>query len=556
MPTFRWTDDEEVKDVAAFLAQSALDPAEFPEYKLAAFKPGDAKKGEDLFKKTGCLVCHSIGTGAEKIGADYAANLSNLGEKNTPEYVARWVHHPRERLVAYDPSLEPGKRDVTGKKPTDADAHKYVWANHTIMPNFRLSESEVRDITTYLVSQKRPGVQYEEPTWLEDKSRFERGKKLVLYQGCAGCHEIRGLEDEKGIGTGLTAEGSKPRDQLDFGHHTIAAERGVEPLKDGKGLLEDAATLFKEDKPWYRPRGFILRKIAKPDLYDDSKYLPDRFTRLRMPQFKFTAQEILDVTTFVLGSVEPTIPKSSRYSPDAAGQAIREGWWVVKKYNCQGCHQIDATDEPALWKVPYFAEQIRANKRDQFLPPSLVGAGFRLRPEFLAKFLRDPSLGGDRAKPKSVREHLPVRMPTFDFSEDEIRKLVLFFEAKAKQPPVYQPPQLKPLTAAEMKAAKAMYDTKGSCVQCHVVDGVAVTEETKGPNFSYAKERLRAEWALRWVRRPDRMQPNTQMTKNFGDEPGPDGKWRFTPDLPELKGLSADHSELMMRYILLGHAGK
>jgi mono/diheme cytochrome c family protein len=560
MPTLRWTDDEEVKDAAAFIWQSAIDPAAVPEYKLPAFKSGDAKKGEELFKdKTvGCVVCHSIGTGANRVGADYAANLSNLGEKDTPEYVARWITHPRERLIAYDRTQEPGKRDVAGHKPTDADAEKFVWTNHTIMPNFRLSESDVRDITTYLVSQKRSGVKYEEPTWLDDKSRFERGKKLVMFQGCASCHEIAGLEDEKGIGTELTQEGSKPIERLDFGHHTIAAERGIEPLKGdaGKVLLEDAAKLFEKDEEWYRPRGFFLHKIAKPDFFDESKYLPDRFTRLRMPQFKFSAQQITDVTTFILGSVDCKIPETSRYHPDEAGQAIREGWWIVKKYNCQGCHQINPTDEPALWNLPFAKQAIKDNKRDQFLPPSLVGVGFRLRPEFLAKFLRDPSLGGGRKEPRSVRAHLPERMPTFDFSEDEIAKLVLFFEALSKQPAVYQPTPIAELTPAERTAAKAMYDTKGSCVQCHVVNGVPVNEETKGPNLSYAPERLRHEWATRWVRLPTAMQPNTQMTKNFGDEPGKDGKWHFSPDLPELKGISSDHAELMVRYVLLGLAGK
>src|SRR6185503_11813810 len=167
----------------------------------------------------------------------------------------------------------------------------------------------------------------------------------------------------------------------------------------------------------------------------------------------------------ILGSMDSKIPETSRYRPDEAGQAIRDGWWVVKKYNCQGCHQINPTDEPSLWKVPLAAEAIRLNKRDQSLPPSLVGVGFRLRPEFIAKFLRDPSLGGDRDRPKSVRAHLPERMPTFDFSEEEIQKLVLFFEAMAKQPSVYQPTEIKPLTGAELRAAKAMYDTKGSCVQ-------------------------------------------------------------------------------------------
>jgi mono/diheme cytochrome c family protein len=561
MPTFRWwgDPDEEVKDVAAFIWQSALDPAKFHEMQLPKPKSGDAKRGQELFEKTGCLACHSIGTGEAQIGNDYAANLSNLAEKDTPEYVARWITHPRERLVAYDPSKAPGERDVAGAKPPEGERidgdPNLVWAQHAIMPNFRLSEQEVADITAYLMSQKRADVKYEEPTWLADKGRFERGKKLVLYQGCAGCHEISGLEDEKGIGTELTTEGNKPVDRLDFGHHTIEAERGEEPLKDGAGLLEDAASLFKDDASWYRQRGFVMHKIAKPDVYDDSKYLPDRFNRLRMPQFKFTAQEITDVTTMILGSVESKIPESFRYRPGERGKAIQEGWWIVKKYNCQGCHQVEPTDVPSLWKVPFFAEKCDPKSRDQFLPPSLVGVGFRLRPEWMAKFLRDPSLGGGRERPKATRAHLPVRMPTFDFSDDEIRKLVLFFEAMADQPSVYQPEVLKPLTDPEQKAAAAIWKS-ANCIQCHVVDGSEVTSETKAPNLSYAPQRLRPEWMRRWISNPPAMNPNTAMTKSFGEGPGADGKWHFMTPLPELQGVDADNVDLMVRYVSEGKAAK
>jgi mono/diheme cytochrome c family protein len=555
MPTFRWwgDPDEETKDVAAFLWQSALDPSEFNEYKLPPAKKGDAKHGQELFEQKGCLTCHSMGSGDAMIGNDYAANLSNLGEKDTPEYVARWIHHPRRRLVAYDPAT---KKDVPGAKtPEEGGDPNLVWTQNAIMPNFRLSETEVADITAYLMSQKRADVKYEEPTWLDDKDRATRGRKLVLFQGCAGCHEIKGLEDEKGIGTELSKEGSKPLEQIDFGHLTIAAERGEEPLKDGAGLMEDAGSLFKTDAPWYKLRGFFLHKIAKPDIYDTSKYLPDRFNRLRMPQFKFTSQEVLDVTTLVLGSVDTKIPETFRYRPGERGKAIQEGWWIVKKYNCQGCHQVEPSDVPSLWKTPFYADKIDPKTRDAFLPPSLVGVGFRLRPEWIAKFLRDPSLGGGRQRPEAVRAHLKVRMPTFDFSDDEIQKLVLFFEAMADQPALYQPPVLKPLTDAEKKAAAAIWKS-ANCMQCHVIDGQTITTETKAPNLSYAAARLRPEWMRRWISNPPAMNPNTAMTQFFGEKPAADGKWHFMTALPELSGITEDNVDLMVRYVAEGLAGK
>jgi cytochrome c2/cytochrome c1 len=564
MPTFRWANDQELRDVAYYLWFQSLDPAEFAAYKLPAFTPGDAAKGKDLFIQRGCVACHSIGIGADRVGNDYAANLSNLGEKDTPEYVRRWVEHPRLRLVPVEPKTG---ADVNDVKATPESRPDLVWTNPTIMPNFRLSDADARDITTYLVSQRRPDVKYPDPTWLAretDKAKHDArmgsGERLVLYQGCAGCHEIKGLEREKGIGTELTEEGSKPIERLDFGHLTIPAERGVEPLKGGEGLLDDAADLFKEDREWYRPRGFFLHKVAKPDVFDESKYLPDRFTRLRMPQFRFGKQDILDVVTFVLGSVKTSIPQGFRYAPDETGQAIRDGWWIVKKYNCQGCHQIVPGDRPSLWNVPYFGEQVAANKRDQFVPPTLVGVGFRVRPDYLAEFLRDPSLGGDRKEPTALRRHLSVRMPTFDFSDDEIAKLVRFFQALSGQPFVDQPAKLRRLDDKERRAANAMFKS-ANCQQCHVVEGQAITSETKAPNLSLAPKRLRPDWMRRWIPNPPAMIPDTAMTSFFGDKPGttatkpepsPEGKWYFKTPLPELAGVPEDHVELLVRWLTEG----
>jgi cytochrome c551/c552 len=554
MPSFRWWDnpDEEVKDVAAFLWQSALAPSDYPADALPPFQAGDGANGEKLFKSKGCLGCHSIGTGESRIGNEYAANLSNLGEKDRPEYVQRWVTHARQRLVAYDPRRPAGERDVKDANPDDPDL---VWAQHTIMPNFRLTETEARDITTYLTSQRREGVKYEAAPWLEDKKRADNGRKLVLYQGCAGCHEIKGLEDEKGIGTELTAEGSKPIERLDFGHHTQSAERGVEPLKSAK-LLQDAGKLFEEDEHWYRPRGFFLHKLAKPDVFEESKYVPNRLERLRMPQFDFSSREILDVATLLLGSVDCRLPASMRYTPEEPGKAIQDGWWIVKKYNCQACHQVTPTDTPSIWSVPGMKENVGDSKlRDAHLPPTLVGVGARLTPEFLAKFLRDPSLGGGREASASTRKHIALRMPTFDFSDDEIGKLVRFFQAMSHQPAVYQPAKLEELTDKELRAASAIYKANGSCSQCHVVDGQAPTTETKAPNFSYAPGRLRAEWMRRWIAAPTAMQPMSSMAPLFVKDEKT-GLWRFNTKLPELDGVDVDHIDLMVRYLLLGHAGK
>ena len=62
------------------------------------------------------------------------------------------------------------------------------------------------------------------------------------------------------------------------------------------------------------------------------------------------------------------------------------------------------------------------------LPPVLTSEGARVNPEWLKRFLANPSLSTTDTNRDGVRSYLQVRMPTFSFSDDEIRSLVLFFE--------------------------------------------------------------------------------------------------------------------------------
>ena len=63
------------------------------------------------------------------------------------------------------------------------------------------------------------------------------------------------------------------------------------------------------------------------------------------------------------------------------------------------------------------------------LPPKLLTEGARVDPEWLRKFLSNPALSTTDTNRNGVRPYLKVRMPTFSFSDNELRKLVRFFQA-------------------------------------------------------------------------------------------------------------------------------
>ena len=133
--------------------------------------------------------------------------------------------------------------------------------------------------------------------YLDDPNLKNRGLALVRNYGCAGCHEIAGLEEEQRIGTELTKEGSKPIERLDF------------------ALLGHDAE--KED--WYTHKGFFEHKLKDPAVYDQGKEKAKQ-DRLKMPNFNLSKPEIDAVTTFLEGSVDASVPSRYFYAPPISGR--------------------------------------------------------------------------------------------------------------------------------------------------------------------------------------------------------------------------------------------
>src|SRR5437870_8290154 len=387
MPTFwRFTVDEDgdddLKAVAAYLWQNSFDG------KVPAQAQGDKTHGKDLFESRGCLACHSIGESDSKLGGTFAANLTKVAEKDNYDYIVRWIYNPRERWAPYCPKE---KRDLT---PDDYAKHGLPFVfdtelhskcpndgaelqvqNMTVMPNLRLSEPDARDIATYLFSLSSP-PSYGDASFMDDPKLVEQGKAEIKQYGCAGCHEIKGFEEEQRIGKELTMEGATPLERLDFALLTQAAEYGREVLKDANGKTINLHP-NEPEKEWYNHRGFFEHKLSDPSIYDrgKSQYLEPK-DRLRMPKPYLTDVWRNGLATLLLGSMGSegaNVPASLFYNPpDDRRQDIQNGWWVIKKYNCMGCHILQPgqqvqvynnTGDPTvatgavLTKLPFYASQ-------------------------------------------------------------------------------------------------------------------------------------------------------------------------------------------------------
>jgi cytochrome c551/c552 len=629
MPTFwRFGNDkmrdadgeEQIKAISAYLWQESFDG------RVPQQQRGDAAHGKELFESRGCLACHSIGEGDNAVGGSFAANLQRVGDKASFDYIVRWIYNPRERWAPYCPKE---KRDLTREDfekkglPFVFDRDHTVCPNDgaelqiqnmTVMPNFRLSPTDARDIASYLFSLSGQ-ASYPDASFMDDASLKEKGKTLIKQYGCAGCHEIKGFEEEQRIGKDLTAEGATPIERLDFALLTKDAEDGRDPLNlhpEKKG----------EDKEWYTRKGFFEHKITEPSIYDQGKE-KDPKDRLRMPR-PFMKEEWRNaLTTFLLGSVGPegaNIPSALFYNPNDRGRDIQEGWWVVKKYNCMGCHNIQVGQRSVLMDLPMYQS---ADMKDM-LPPRLTSEGARVDPEWLLRFLRDPSLSDQKGAPEAgrsdkivgqppsqpqpsasppagnrqqantsggqgggasqggssgqsvaannqgsasqaaanfkpqpgldrngVRPYLKARMPTFNFSPNEVRALVRFFMAVSAQQEPYIKQNLEPLTESEKVVARQLFVSGTPCLKCHITGDAAHDKSAIAPNFLLASERLKPNWTYRWLLDPAQISPGTAMPSGLFKRDGE--RWVANVEKPPevVNQYHGDHADLLVRYMFL-----
>jgi cytochrome c2 len=539
MPQFRLEPDQ-VKAIAAFVWQSATRGPGLPKQ-----APGNPAHGKELFETRGCLACHSIGEGANLVGGDFAANLSRVGEKDNYDYLVRWIHNPRERTRPYCPfeKRDLGPEDYAkhglafvfdlDHSRCPNDGHELQVQQPTVMPNLRLTVEDARDIASWLLTQKHGDAKFDAADYMDDPKLKAQGLALVKNYGCAGCHEIAGLEEEGRIGTELTTEGSKPIERLDFARLTEDAKRGV--LPDGKKSPRGA---------WYDQKGFFEQKLANPAVFDKDKFKPNPLDRLKMPKPNVSGEEITALVTFLLGSVDQQLPAEYKYKPGDARKDIQEGWWIITKYNCMGCHQVHVGQQSALQTLPQYQGENKVN-----LPPILISEGARVDPNWLAQFLENPAQSATDTNRNGVRSYLQVRMPTFSFSPDEIQKLVRFFGAMSAQAQPYVPQKLEPLTEAERGMARALFtSTAAPCLKCHMTGEAGHDKNASAPNFLLARDRLKPAWTLRWITEPAKIAPGTAMPSGLFHREG--DHWVFSGPLPpSFRGYPKDQADLLVRYM-------
>jgi mono/diheme cytochrome c family protein len=195
-------------------------------------------------------------------------------------------------------------------------------------------------------------------------------------------------------------------------------------------------------------------------------------------------------------SLKAAVPAGSPARVDRAWLRA-EGEMLVRDLGCAGCHRIASVTQGA-------AEV-----------PKLQGVGDKLRPDWVAGYLRTPI---------PVRPWLRSRMPAFQLSASEGQVLVEYLQSLRDHRLVPLPKRLmfsgSPSPVLAEAGRRLVSLDYLACVSCHV-SGARSPEgprEEWAPDLVLAGRRLQPDWIVRWLQEPQRFQPGTRMPSFFADD--------------------------------------
>ncbi len=464
---------------------------------------GDAKSGEQIVKSIGCQGCHVVGEGnRSEVGPrrTFGQPLENVGNKTTYEWIYNWVRDPKH----FSPA--------------------------TYMPNLRLTDAQVADVATYLVSLKGPAGDAAKATpdakavdgvlldYLKnvmpfedakaklaslsaDQKQIELGQRVISRYGCFSCHDIKGFENAQSIGTDLSEEGSKLVTRLDFA--------------------------FITDIPHTSKLAWFNRKLHDPRIFDKGRVL-EPLDKLRMPNYDFTDDEVQRLVTAIMSFQREIQPPAAMPVRSARYDYLQNGRTLVHRRNCVGCHIIEGDGGDFLKLVA-----------DPSLgPPMLTPEGARVQADWLYAFIRGPI---------TIRPWLNVRMPTFGLDDPNLNGVIRYFGSISNTIGPFQTHEMRAVSAADEASGKALFE-KLKCQQCHVLGAVPKDQPTSNlaPDLRMAPERLNPDWIVQWLKKPSDILPGTRMPAFWPDYPK-----SYYPDM----GGNADAQMLAIRNHLLTFKG-
>jgi mono/diheme cytochrome c family protein len=556
---------------------------------------GDAAVGRELVGKVNCLACHQL-TDLGARGENYGPDLSKIGSKTNRKWLYNWLRDPKKYWPdgnMPDPRLSDEEANhITAYLLTLRD-DEYMEKNFPSPTSEKLEEIAVQYLRAR-TSKEEAVAQVTGMS--EHERKLLIGEEAVYRNGCFGCHNIAGFETRGRIGAELTAQGKKEIELFDFGsykyvhlphfrHDWIEAKvKQPQLFFLGKVLNPYEQTLAM---PWFgftdeeaqKITTFVLGQTgdkipeayrydpvgAKKDILEGRKLI-ERLNCQGCHQIGLGEQYVklgeFDVRRHLAWVTDPLIAKhdpnlpEGRFSvvaqvrPDKVGPNDRvilprdgfidgdvifgNDYFGMDELLGEETIQVDVGATDAVRVALERPETLRVNgigeggiaqyySEAALAPPILRNQGMKTRPEWFFKFLKHIT---------PVRNHIEVRMPQWDWTDEDATTIVRYFAAASTdiEPFPYKTEDVQPLGDYHRRTATELFGLPGTeayrtslqCFSCHPAgDLMPTTPRTNwGPDLNLASERLKISFMESWLRYPMGWSPGTRMPAFFYDREG------------------------------------
>ncbi|HTN74839.1 MAG TPA: c-type cytochrome, partial [Pirellulaceae bacterium] len=466
----------------------------------------DFARGRELARIARCAACHTVAGEASHLSAPA---LDQLAGNVNSDWLRWWL-------------------DTSIKKPAELGNR----AQH--VPLQQIDAQAAAQLTAWLLDAD------EAPMDQPLAGEVAKGQRLFETLGCLACHRVgeRGTATTYSGSDLTTIADKRPADffarwlespeKLNRDHRMPTFE--LSPPERGD-LAAYLATLTSKTPP--APAQVKLSADAKQQgqrlaaqlgcanchhLPGDVKRLPRTAWRVEAVA-KWSCQQAADGEQTLLRYDHTPQQRADLAAFVSAVAPLRQrvkkpldGAQLLVERNCVGCHsrETSAGLAPQLLKLaqqqPDYSALVPA-----LTPPSLLAVGDKLHDEVLLKVMQRLE--------RPHRDYLHVRMPRFDWEQEELDALVRHFVSYDRIPddapdPRRQPKLLPPVEEL-VKAGERLVTPAGfGCTSCHAIGNVPPVKATlnaRGPNLSLIGQRTREPWFYRWCQNPARMVPQMEM---------------------------------------------
>jgi cytochrome c1 len=488
-------------------------------------------QGRQLLARYGCVHCHSIKLpdGTAMTASDDPPPLSHIADKTSSEWLVSWLKDPQ------------------------------AYAASATMPNYKLSDSDARDISAYLISSSMPKVGDTSAITVKPAAETDASAGPTLYgeSFCASCHAVQ------------NAAGN-----------LVGGDLGPELTRIGN----------KAKPEW------LFAWLQNPRVYDPSTL---------MPHYRFTPQQAATLVDYLEKKSDADFSANIHLDPPTSEQ-IAHGKKLIVELGCAACHEINGVRKPENFAPDL--STIGSKPADQlvFLPgmehslpnyiaakiqqPRVFGPGFKM-PQFTLTTSQNDALttallaltershaiptnlrvaavretayqpaghagklmtelaclschringhGGEMApdltwegssvqrqwlddflkNPNTLRPALIRRMPRFNLSDSDSKELTDYMMV------AYQSPSIDPEMApgainapAMVEHGRELFYSKYACQSCHIVDP-KTDKGYIGPTLTHVGSRLTSAWIYAWLKNPQALRPGTiEPNQNLSDE--------------------------------------